>query len=501
MAPTRPKCSRTFCAVVLGIAALITSLQARKAENDNPATANPTKIPAKIKINLDQAIEVKLPQARHDLTPVAFKTTKGEEGWIVRVPGGHPIATPAYDNGMLFVGGGYGSHEFYAFNANTGDLVWKINTGDDGPTAAVVEGGYVGFNTESCTVIVVDEKTGKVVWKEWLGDPLMSQPAISGGKLYIAYPAGQLQHKQVQVGPNAQGFSHMLLAADLKTGRHLWKQPITADVISAPVISGDEVYVTCFDGTSFAFNAKTGGVLWTKKGVATSAPVAVANQIVLTRKVQQGTKMYEGMARIDAQKGEEKDKELIAKTDADYLGEGRGSAGAIGGLAQKSLDSSVGFATAPATAKIAEANKSVGVSSVVGGWAFQGSRPAHNGDSLFNAQGKYLNSVNAKDGKSQWQAELAGAHVTNTAQVFAPPALGRDYMYLASSNGVLVSVRQKDGAMGFAYAFAKPIAFQPALAKGNIYLGTADGSLICLKTGSTDPEGWYSWGGNAQHNK
>ena len=487
--------------IVLATAISSTSLSARKAESHNPATTNSSVSPAKIKINLDQAIEVKLPQAHHDLTPVAFKTTKGHEGWIVRVPGGRPIATPAYADGILFVGGGYGSHEFYAFNANTGDLVWKINTGDDGPTAAVVEGGYVGFNTESCTVIVVDEKTGKVVWKEWLGDPLMSQPAISDGKLYIAYPAGQRQHKQAQVEPSAQGFSHILLAADLKTGRHLWEEPITGDVISAPVISGDEVYVTCFDGTSFAFNAKTGGVLWTKKGVATSAPLAVANQVVLTRKVVQGTKMYEGMARVDAQKGDEKDKELIAKTDADYLGEGRGSAGAIGGLAQKSLDSSVGFATAPATAKIAEANKSVGVSSVVGGWAFQGSRPAHNGDSLFNAQGKYLNSVNAKDGKSQWQAELAGAHVTNTAQIFAPPALGRDYMYLAGSNGVLVSVRQKDGAMGFAYAFGKPIAFQPALAKGNIYFGTADGSLICLKSAGDDADGWYSWGGNAQHSR
>lgn len=487
--------------VVLATAISSTSLSARKAESHNPATTNSSGSAAKIKINLDQAIEVKLPQAHHDLTPVGFKTTKGEEGWIVRVPGGRPIATPAYADGMLFVGGGYGSHEFYAFNANTGDVVWKINTGDDGPTAAVVEGGYVGFNTESCTVIVVDEKTGKVIWKEWLGDPLMSQPAISYGKLYIVYPAGQRNHKQAQVSPDTQGFSHRLLAADLKTGKHLWEQPIPSDVISAPVVSGDEVYVTCFEGTAFAFNARTGGVLWTKRGVATSAPLAVGNQVVLTRKVQQAAKLYEGMARIDAQKGEEKDKELLAKTDADYLREDRGSAAAMTVEVQKSLDSSVGFASAPAAAKIAQANKSVGVSSVVGGWAFQGSRAAHNGDSLFNAQGKYLNSVNVKDGKSQWQAELTGAHVSNTSQIFAPPALGREYMYLASSNGLLVSVRQKDGAMGFAYALGKPIAFQPALAKGNIYVGTADGALICLKSGGNDADGWYSWGGNAQHNK
>jgi outer membrane protein assembly factor BamB len=272
-------------------------------------------------------------------------------------------------------------------------------------------------------------------------------------------------------------------------------------VISAPVVSDDEVYVACFEGTSFAFKATTGGVLWTKKGVATSAPLAVGNQVVLTRKVQEGAEMYEGMVRVGAQKGEEKDKELLAKTAADYLREDRGSAAAMTIEVQKSLDSSVGFASAPAAAKIAQANKSVGVNSVVGGWAFQGSRAAHNGDSLFNAQGKYLNSVNAKDGKLQWQAELTGAHVNNAAQVFAPPALGREYIFLAGSNGLLMSVRQKDGVMGFAYALGKPIAFQPALANGNIYLGTAEGSLICLRSGNKDADGWYSWGGNAKHNK
>ncbi len=41
----------------------------------------------------------------------------------------------------------------------------------------------------------------------------------------------------------------------------------------------------------------------------------------------------------------------------------------------------------------------------------------------------------------------------------------------------------------------------PALAKGNVYAGTSDGRLICLKTGNKDADGWYAWGGNAQHNK
>src|SRR5262249_45830944 len=122
-------------------------------EPEKPAARN-------LKIDLSKAIEVPLPQPKAGLQPAPFKTSDGKAGWVVQIPGGRTIATPAYADGMLFVGGGYGSHEFYAFDAETGALRWKVNTADDGPTAAVVEGGYVAFNTESCTIIVVDEKTG-----------------------------------------------------------------------------------------------------------------------------------------------------------------------------------------------------------------------------------------------------------------------------------------------------------------------------------------------------
>lgn len=487
-----------YLGVVVIVAAPILVLWAAA---DSKVASNTT--PAKdLKINLDKAITVQVPALTHVLKPAEFRTRDGKGGWVVRIPGAHPIATPAYADGLLFVGGGYGSHEFYAFNAKTGQVAWKIPTSDDGPTAAVVDAGYVAFNTESCTVIVVDEKTGKVVWQEWLGDPLMSQPAISNGKLFIAYPAGQRSPKHQNASsqkPAHQG--NALLAVDLKTGKHLWEQEIPTDVISAPVVSGNRVYVTCFDGTSLAFDASSGRVLWNKKGSATSAPIAIDNQVILTRKQQNGEKLYEGLARIDAQRGEDQDKQLLAKGEAGYLGKEQGGGVAIGGQMQKSLDSSVGFASSPVAAKLSAANENVGVQSVVGGWAYQGSRAAHTKGTVFNAQGRSLNSVSAKDGRTQWKAEVNGSKIDVDTQVFSPPALGRDYVYLSSSQGHLLSVRQKDGELGFAYAFKKPMIFQPALVDGNVYVGTVDGLLICLRTNNKDADGWYEWGGNSQHNK
>jgi hypothetical protein len=62
-------------------------------------------------------------------------------------------------------------------------------------------------------------------------------------------------------------------------------------------------------------------------------------------------------------------------------------------------------------------------------------------------------------------------------------------------------MRQKDAGVNFSYSTKMPIAFQPALAQGSLFAGTVDGKLVCLKTGDKDADGWYAWGGNAQHNK
>jgi len=459
------------------------------------------------KLDLSAATDVALPETQAALKAASYRTPDGRSGWVLQLPGGRPIATPAYADGMLFVGGGYGSHEFYAIDAETGRIIWKIQTGDDGPTAAVVADGYVAFNTESCTLIVVEEKTGRIVWQEWLGDPLMSQPAIDDGVLYMAYPGGQREsaekdrRNKFHPRPATPGGSHRLLALDLETGRHIWKQQIAGDVITAPVISRGTVYFTTFDGTSYALNAEDGEVVWVKKDASTSAPVIYEEQVIQTRKEKRGNANYEGITRKDAKQGKEQDAQMIASDKADYLSKDSGGGVALSAPKVAELDSSVGFGAAPPAAKLSAANESVGVNSVVGAWAYQGSRAAVNNGQIMNAQGRYLNSVRAKDGKENWRAEIVGGKVASNTQVFSPPAVGAEYLYLAGAAGHLVSVRQSDGRVGFSYALKAPMTFQPALAQGNIYVGTVDGRLICLKTGSRDADGWYAWGGNGQHNK
>jgi Ca-activated chloride channel family protein len=484
------------------LTACLLLLNAQLGTTGFAATSGANQATEKIEINLDRALAVKIPSGP-ELKAVAFETPDGKKGWAMRIPGGRPIATPAYAGGLIFFGGGYGSHEFYALNAQSGAVAWKIRTSDDGPTAAVVEDGYVVFNTESCTLVVVDAKTGKVIWEKWLGDPLMSQPAIWKGKLYIVYPAG---HPRSQVRPGGQQDSgargsHRMLCLDLRTGEFIWEQEVTGDAISAPVIADGVVYVTCFDGTTFAFQAEDGKPLWQRKNSGTSAPVISEGQLVHTRKVVAQGKSFEGLARSDAKRGREKDKDLLAREEAEYLAANKGGGVGLTATQAVTLDFSVGFSTAPAAAGLKTANENVGVNSVVGGWAYQGSRAAIHDGRILNAQGRYINALGAADGKTRWRAEVKGKALAGDRQVFTPPAIGREFMYLAGVDGHLVKIRQRDGAGEFIYQLGHAMAFQPALAAGNIYIGTADGMVICLKTGSSDADGWYAWGGNAQHNK
>jgi len=85
-----------------------------------------------------------------------------------------------------------------------------------------------------------------------------------------------------------------------------------------------------------------------------------------------------------------------------------------------SLDSSVGFSAPPPSAKLAEASNAVGVNTVVGAWAYQGSRAAVSKGQILNAQGNYINSVRASDGRQSWQAEVVGSHAAPGGQVFSP---------------------------------------------------------------------------------
>src|SRR5262245_49134220 len=117
------------------------------------------------------------------MPPAPWQSKDGlRKGWKVTIPGRRPLATPAVADGRLFLGGGFGSYDFYALDAASGHVLWQYQTEDDGPTAAVVHEGHVGFNTESCELEVLST-AGRPLWKQGFGDPLVSMAGNTGSRL------------------------------------------------------------------------------------------------------------------------------------------------------------------------------------------------------------------------------------------------------------------------------------------------------------------------------
>ena len=572
-----------------------------------PAWAGP--LPRFRKGKPGQLAKLRLPR------PDRFTTEDGKRGWRLKLPGGSRLATPAVVDGVVYIGGGPSSHAIYALDAATAEPIWAYATGDNGPTAAVVSEGRVVYSTESCTLYVHSAKTGKLLWSRWLGDPLMRQPATSGGRLSAASPG--------------RGGSYRLVACGATTGRVLWDKPIATEVLSAPVVEGGSIVAATADGTLYNFDARTGRQIWSRKCHVTSAPRVVNGSVVISQRADRpiasvlgkdgkanataALAIAEGLNVVDGRTGKFAHPEPQATVPAGYLvgrqqgrllaranagaafngqracralvgcvdellfggarssqerrelrsrvarylaqraSSGPGAAvqnaeeamrlasslhvaaarrslepakrtalhRALGDLARTAQDTkeaarSAGailsahglpsqvLAEAPDSARASRAryvspiSANVGKDGVRALWSFQGSRPCIYGSKVIAAFGHRVRSIYPEMGIVDWEATIPCRAAGD--RPITPPALAGDKLYLGTADGRVVCVDAKTGKGLWDASVGGSIQCEPAVAGGSVYVGTAGGMLICLETGDPTADGWPMWGGSPGHN-
>jgi len=429
--------------------------------------------------------------------PQEITTREGKKGWKVVIPGNRPLATPAVVDGKVFVGGGFGSYEFYCFDGKSGKQVWMYRTGDDGPTAAVVSDGYIAFNTESCELEIIT-MDGKKVWKKWLGDPLMSMPAIHKGKIYMSYPNSKGNNK------------HHMACFDLKTVQQFWDKEIPAQIITAPVISKGNVYASTLDGSMTCLDTRDGTLVWQDKKNATSSPVVwngkvffsrrdAVNQMVGGKQVVQ--QMEELADRPIAPKGEVKS--IPATTQpADYLDLAKRELHSKEQGKFKAYDGSVGFGVAPAGAGLGMGGFNIAQNTVSGVWSYQGSKPFVYNNLLYSSMGCSVKCVDPDTQKVKWQTELKDKNAKGPLvdASLTPPAIVNGKLFIGTSAGDVLCYAAQDGKLLWRVTVSEPIVFQPAVANGRVYVSTSTGSLYSFDTGDAKDHGWLMWGGNSEHN-
>jgi outer membrane protein assembly factor BamB len=430
--------------------------------------------------------------------PVPFRSPDGKTpGWKVQVPGGRPLATPAVADGRVFLGGGFGSYDFYALDADTGRVVWQYQTNDDGPTAAVVADGYVAFNTESCELEVLTAAAGRPVWKKWLGDPLMSMPAIDSGRIYMAYPDSRGDHR------------HYLACFELATGRQVWKQPLSGEVITAPVVAERQVYAANLDGTLCCFAQEDGRPLWQEPRDATSSPVVWRQQCYFSQRrelpagaVGRPAQQMEHLARKASRSGAETEAFLETATHADYLDYDKRSSGSVLHAATEREDQAVGFGAMKGDSKMEQARRHLGHGSVSALWSYQGSKPFLYRGRLFSALGDTLHCADPVTKEVFWKRRLRETEAPGEVldSVLTPPATVNGKLILGSIEGHVYCLSAESGETLWDCGVGEPVIFQPAVARGRVYVPTRAGSLVCLETGDAGDDGWLMWGATPAHN-
>ncbi|PWT82861.1 MAG: hypothetical protein C5B57_07950 [Blastocatellia bacterium] len=136
-------------------------------------------------------------------------------------------AMPVVKEGVMFVPV---PPSIYALNAKTGDTIWQFQGGggrgrgaaparfgNPGREGVAVGEGLVFVGLSDARVIALNEKSGELVWNQYVGDnPRDKGQVISGAPLY----AGGL----VTVGLSADnGWRGQVVALDPKSGKEAWR--------------------------------------------------------------------------------------------------------------------------------------------------------------------------------------------------------------------------------------------------------------------------------------
>lgn len=378
-------------------------------------------------------------------------TFDGErKGWFARLPEGRQnLVTPTYGRGRVYLGGGFESHQVYALNAHTGRFDWIAAAEDGGPTAAILVEDKLLFNTESCTLFVVDADDGHLLWKRWLGDPLMSQPAAANGRVFS--------------GHISDSGGYRFTALDLATGRPQWSRRITADVMNAAVLDDESVYFTTMDGVVWRLEQETGRVTWRKRLRATSAPWLDGDQLHVARRHR---------GEVDGRRQRMERNVVLGKADGETQRE-----------------------DAPVEARFVRGRPDA--AGVPAGWGYEGSRPTIVDGRSYQTIGDEVHARDARSGELLWRRQYTRRVRRRPA---TPPAVAGGQLVFGTRDGELFGLDIDTGLTAWAYDVGEPITSQPTVAGGWVYASTTRGGVVGIEVGDRSLDGWHMWGGNAAHN-
>jgi outer membrane protein assembly factor BamB len=195
-----------------------------------------------------------------------------------------PFAQPAiWANEYWPQAGGYPHHAMQNLAFGSGEVkkIWRADIGDGTtkgyPLTAqpvVVDGKVFTLDSQQ-SLAAFDATTGNNLWRVSVSKEKEDDAVISGG---LSFSGGKLY---VTSGYNE------LLAVSPADGKIIWRSPLSAPSRAAPTILDGRVFVTLLSNSMIAFNAESGALLWEYAGmgeatglIGGAAPAADGNIVI-----------------------------------------------------------------------------------------------------------------------------------------------------------------------------------------------------------------------------
>lgn len=168
----------------------------------------------------------------------AFRANDGRTAWTYTTGDQGVRAAPTYAEGLVFVGEYDGI--FSILDAKSGK---RLNGGGAGGAVntPTVSNGNVYFSAWDGSVNAVKIKSVEPIWHVNVNDTITTQPEAADGKIIVGTGRGTV------------------IALDEKSGRTLWRYNTNCGSISAkPVLADGVVFVGAESGPMFVLDARTG---------------------------------------------------------------------------------------------------------------------------------------------------------------------------------------------------------------------------------------------------
>ena len=386
--------------------------------------------------------------------------------------GGKIFSSPAISEGVAYIGSE--DHNLYAINIKTGKQLWKFTTGGAVHSSPAVYNNKVCFGSFDGNYYMLDSKTGGLAWKYKTGGEkkvgakglwTMKPHDLYMDDLYdffLSSPVFNKSGSTVYFG-SSDGNLYALNAA---TGKRKWAFKTNGLIHTSPALYNGKLYFGSWDTYLYAIDANTGKLAWKFK-------TGDQPEIHLMEGIQSSATCADGLVYFGARDGY-----FYALNAGSGKLAWKYSANGSWILATAAIKNGVVYTATSDTYLFSAFDAKTGTqkfSYKANGYLY--SSPAIAGNTAFfgDFTGKVF-AVNLTSGKLTGQFSTEGRNL-NAGTLLKKDTL--DYNYLSTGKNNDLYVTSVD-IMDQLYTLG-PVVSSPAINKGVIYFGSADGYLYAVK--------------------